>query len=121
MCDLKIAKRDAEIFVNNFITNASQSINIAVKSINKIYNITAKILTVSLFLIIGTNIYSAPPYSGGGQGTQGAPYIILTMQDWNDFIDDIYIAGLFQGGNDYFQLGADIGSAAPNDRVPNKR
>ena len=77
------------------------------------------ILTACIFFI-GTNIHSAP-YSGGGNGSQGTPYIILTMQDWNDFIDDIYIAGLFQGGNDYFQLGADIGSAAPNDRVPNKR
>ena len=100
-----LSKKDALVETNN---NESVS-----TSFNKtITNTVISVLTVVMFLIAGTSINSAPYSSGLGDGSANNPYIILNLQDWNDFANDVAL--LSNGGfpNKYFKLGADIGTDA---------
>jgi len=108
-----LSKKDALVETNN---NESVS-----TSFNKtITNIVISVLTVvGMFLIVGTSIYSAPYSSGLGDGSANNPYIILNLQDWNDFATDIAGQGNVANGGAgvYFKLTADLGSENPADRV----
>ena len=60
-----------------------------------------------------TNVLADPPYSNGnGDGSILSPWEIETLQDWNDFANDIN-TGYYPNGAAvvYFKLTADIGSA----------
>ena len=113
--DANFRKDDA---IRKIITNASQTLKMAV---NKVPKFTANILTVLLFLMIGAiNIYSAPPYSSTNPlqaGTEQNPWEICNLSDWNLFAADVNNP-IYQGfPGVYFKLMANLGSENPADRV----
>jgi len=105
--------RNANFSKDDALVERINNESVSTSFFKTITNTVISVFVVVMFLMIGTKLYSQPPYSGGGSGTSSSPWVILNLQDWNRFANDITGSVIPNGGlGKYFKLMADIGTQA---------